>query len=76
MSQTRVNSIGPRLAQFREEAGLSVQAIINRTGFSRSGIEKMEQPDSNPTVKTLELYLRACGKTLGELFCTERRKAG
>jgi transcriptional regulator with XRE-family HTH domain len=60
--------IGPRLKQYREAAGLSVNEIADAIGYSRSGIEKMERGDANPTALSLFLYLRACGRTLGELF--------
>ena len=60
--------IGERLVEFRRRAGLSVQEIIDRTGLSRSGIEKMESDKSNPTVGSVELYMKACGRTLSEFF--------
>src|SRR5437016_7854877 len=68
--------IGERLVEFRERAGLSIQDLIDRTGLSRSGIEKMERSakrhrgtaQSNPTVGSVELYVKACGRTLSEFF--------
>lgn len=60
--------VGPTLASYRKAVNLSVQQVADKTGYSRSGIIKMERPEANPTVKSLQLYLRACGRTLGELF--------
>ncbi len=28
----------------------------------------MESPGSNPTIESIELYVKACGKTVGEFF--------
>jgi len=61
-------AVGPRLRRFREEAGLTKQELAAHMNYSLSGIKKMELPEANPTVKSMELYLRACGRTLGELF--------
>jgi len=61
--------VGARLVEFREKAGLSIQDMVDRTGLSRSGIEKMERdPDCSPTVRSIEGYVQACGRTLGEFF--------
>lgn len=57
-----------RLICFRNAAGLDVHAIAKETKLSLGGVKKIESPHSNPTVESLDLYVKACGKTLGEFF--------
>lgn len=60
--------VAARLVALREQAGVSVQHIVDETGLSRSGIDKMESGRSNPTVHSVGVYARACGRTLAEFF--------
>ncbi len=60
--------VAARLVEFRERAGLSVQAVVDATGLSRSGIDKIEDGRASPSVRTVELYVTACRSTLAEFF--------
>ncbi len=73
------------LKKHREEAGLSLADVANRTGMDRAAISRLEnghQP--NPTVETISRYAMAVGKqiawSLVDLPSTkslrEQRKAG
>ena len=59
---------GARLLKFRLAAKLGIVDMVERTGISRSGLQKMESTTSNPAIKSLFLYLTACDKTLGDFF--------
>jgi hypothetical protein len=49
----------------RNAQGLSLAAVEDRTGFSRSALCRLENDlDANPTVSTLIRYARALGKRL------------
>jgi transcriptional regulator with XRE-family HTH domain len=48
--------LGTRLALIwaRTDAGLSQAELARRAGVSQQAIAKLEHPDSNPTVETLQ----------------------
>ena len=48
----------------RREAGLTQADLAKRAGVSQQQIAKMEDPDSNPTIDTLEKIARALGLRL------------
>jgi transcriptional regulator with XRE-family HTH domain len=60
--------IGKRLAQFRDRAGLTQEALAASTGLTRPHIQKLESSAHSPSVNTLEALLRACDSTLAEFF--------
>jgi transcriptional regulator with XRE-family HTH domain len=45
-------------------AGLTQAQLAARLGISQSAVAKLERQDANPTVRTLELALRAIGRQL------------
>lgn len=67
--QARQAKIGEALRLLkaeRELRGLSLAAIGQKTGLSKSAISKLENnEDANPTVNTLSKYADALGMTLG-----------
>jgi len=52
------------LRQTRDQAGLSQEQLAKRARVSRQQITKLEDPDSNPTIDTLEKVAQALGVTL------------
>jgi len=60
--------IAHRLLEFRMAANLSSEEIAEKSRISLSGIRKMEREDSNPAIRSLHQYVKACGRTLGEFF--------
>lgn len=63
-----VTQVAARLADFRQQAGLSIQQIVDATDLSRSGIVKIEDGRASPSVRTVQLYLIACHRSLAEFF--------
>ena len=54
-----------RLRPLREAAGLSLSDMAARTGMDRAAIQKLESGvHTNPTIGTINRYLRALGKQL------------
>lgn len=56
----------------RQEAGLTQAELARRLGTSQSAVARLETPGSNPSWKTLERTLDACGKEL-HVFARPRR---
>jgi DNA-binding XRE family transcriptional regulator len=54
-----------QLRPLREAAGLTLTEMAKRTGIDRAAINKLENGvHSNPTISTINRYLRALGKKL------------
>lgn len=60
--------IAQRLATLRESAGLSLQALADRAGVSRSMISLVERGESSPTAAVLEKLATGLGLTLASFF--------
>lgn len=52
------------LKDARHQAGLTQTELARRLGVSQTAVAKMERPDANPTVQTLDDALRATGHRL------------
>ena len=57
-------SPGALIREARQEAGLTQAELAARLGTTQSAIARLERPDSNPRVATLEAALRAAGRRL------------
>jgi transcriptional regulator with XRE-family HTH domain len=57
-------SPGTLIREARQEAGLTQAELAARLGTTQSAIARLERPDSNPRVATLEAALRAAGRRL------------
>lgn len=55
--------IGRRIAQFREERGLSQSALAKQMGSSQSAISQIEAGERNPSFETLRQIAKALGMT-------------
>jgi DNA-binding XRE family transcriptional regulator len=54
-----------QLRPLRETAGLTLTEMAERTGIDRAAINKLENGvHNNPTISTINRYLRALGKKL------------
>jgi transcriptional regulator with XRE-family HTH domain len=60
--------IARRLAALREAAGLSLQALADQSGVSRSMLSLIERGESSPTAAVLEKLATALGLTLASFF--------
>jgi transcriptional regulator with XRE-family HTH domain len=60
--------IASRVAELRNERGLSLEALSSRCGVSRSMISLIERGESSPTAVVLEKLATALGVTLASLF--------
>lgn len=67
-----MDDITPRLARrvhaLREASGLSLDALAERSGVSRSAISLIERGRSSPTAVVLDRLAAALGVTLASLF--------
>jgi transcriptional regulator with XRE-family HTH domain len=57
-------SAGPILRKARLDAGLTQAQLAARLGFTQPAVARLERPDANPTVATLDRALRATGRRL------------
>ena len=55
--------LGRRIAQFREERGLSQSALAKQMGSSQSAISQIEAGERNPSFETLRQIAKALGMT-------------
>lgn len=66
-----------RLREFRLKADLRVEDLAAEIDCSRSGVVKMEdEAIGNPALRSLEDYVRACGRTLEDLFSGTSKRNG
>ena len=55
---------GRLLAHARRRAGLTQADLARRLGISQAAVARLEQPESNPRIATLDRALRATGAEL------------
>ena len=60
--------IAARVAQLRAEAGLSLQALADRSGVSRSMLSLIERGECSATAVVLERVATGLGRMLADLF--------
>jgi len=60
--------IAARVRELRDAQGLSLDALANRSGVSRSMISLIERGESSPTAVVLDKLAVGLGVTLGALF--------
>lgn len=60
-----VQFLAKHLREVREQQGLSLADVAQRTGIDKGALSKLETGvASNPTIETLERYAQALGKRL------------
>jgi len=62
------NRIARRVRELRDAQGLSLDALAERSGVSRSNISLIERGQSSPTAVVLDKLASALGVTLASLF--------
>ena len=62
------------LRDARSRAGLTQAQLARRLGISQAAVAKLERPQANPTIATLEDALRGAGQQL--VLTTEPLKRG
>jgi transcriptional regulator with XRE-family HTH domain len=66
--------LAARLRGLRSERGLTLDALAERAGVSRSMISLVERCESSPTANVLDKLAAGLGVTLASLFADEHRK--
>ena len=63
--QARLKQAVAELKAAREQLGLSLAEVGERTGIGKSNLSRLEKaPDPNPTIDTLNRYAEAVGKEI------------
>ena len=57
-------SVALQIRWLREDRGLTQSALAKRVGVSQQQLAKLENPDANPTLATLEAVAKAAGAAL------------
>jgi transcriptional regulator with XRE-family HTH domain len=65
--------LAERLRGLRSERGLTLDALAERTGVSRSMISLIERQESSPTAAVLDRLAAGLGVTLASLFADKAR---
>ncbi len=60
-----VGAIGPKVRDLRQQHGLSLQQLAQRSGVSAAAIHKVERGDMVPTITTLLKLSAALGTPIG-----------
>jgi transcriptional regulator with XRE-family HTH domain len=63
-------SVGQRVAQVREQKGLSLEDVAKRTGLAVEALKEIESGDSNPPLGVLVKLGKALDMKLGTLIAT------
>jgi transcriptional regulator with XRE-family HTH domain len=63
----QLGALGDALAEFRDRAGLSQEALAHACDTKATHISKLERGQRNPTYETLYRIATALGTTVGEL---------
>jgi transcriptional regulator with XRE-family HTH domain len=68
-------TVGSRLRSLRQQRGLSMQVLAERSGLSVNAIGRVERGESSPTVSSLHRCARALGVPITALFETQPERA-
>lgn len=60
-----VGSIGPKVRQLRQQLGMSLQQLAQRSEVSAAAIHKVERGDMVPTITTMLKLAAALGRPIG-----------
>ena len=66
--------IGHRIRQLRTDQRLSLEALAERSGVSRSMLSEIERDAKSPTLRTLSQLASGLGVTIGELLTDDARE--
>lgn len=62
------SEIGTNIRKMRTSQGLSLEALAQKTGLSKSYLSRVENSDKAPPVSTLLVIVKALGSTISEVF--------
>ncbi len=68
MAETTLSPVGERIKQVREEAGLSLQELAERTGYSSALLNQIENHMVSPPLGALGRIAQALGVKIGDLW--------
>ncbi len=71
-----VSSVGKRMKSYRQEQGLSLEELSERSGVSVRLIEEIEEHDTYPTLQPLVRLARALGQRLGTFLDDQYQNDG
>src|ERR1700761_5576678 len=61
-------TLGNSLRYLREQQGISLRALAERTDFSASFLSQIENGQCSPSISSMEKIANALGVTLGQFF--------
>ena len=68
MAETTLTPVGERIKQVREQAGLSLQDLAERTGYSAALLNQIENHMVSPPLGALGKIAHALGVRIGDLW--------
>jgi transcriptional regulator with XRE-family HTH domain len=75
MNETDQLNVGSRLRSLRQQRGLSMQLLAERSGLSVNAIGRVERGESSPTVSSLQRCARALGVSVTAFFETQPQRS-
>ena len=75
MTETDHLNVGSRLRNLRQQRGLSMQVLAERSGLSANAIGRVERGESSPTVSSLQRCARALGVPVTAFFETQAQRS-
>jgi XRE family transcriptional regulator, regulator of sulfur utilization len=68
-------TVGNSLRFLREQRGISLRALAERTDFSASFLSQIENGQCSPSISSMEKIANALGVTLGQFFLSADQEA-
>src|SRR5271169_1144986 len=68
-------TLGNSLRYLREQQGISLRALAERTDFSASFLSQIENGQCSPSISSMEKIANALGVTLGQFFLSANQHA-
>jgi XRE family transcriptional regulator, regulator of sulfur utilization len=68
-------TLGNSLRYLREQQGISLRALAERTDFSASFLSQIENGQCSPSISSMEKIANALGVTLGQFFLSANQRA-
>ena len=69
-------TLGERLAFIRKESGQTQKKLAEKTGVSRTTINRIENDAQSPTIQILAALLKGAGSNLGDFFNIDQTDDG
>ena len=67
-------TLGDALRRLREQQGISLRALAERTDFSASFLSQIENGQCSPSIASMEKIANALGVTLGQFFLSTNQQ--